>query len=505
MEKSNRFKMRKPAKLYTLLALLLLTGSVTLQAQRLEPVEIFESPMIVAYHFCQWNEKEVLLNANVLGDGRYIIRMDEDGNGLEMDSWLLYDNTCSFLTESKFFRNSNGEICFYYVKGPDRPIVCKVSISEDLELTTFEFPDPFPIPEEIPHDQWWDFEWLPNDDGSVFVSSSYLDNNMNVHVIARYNASGELTHQWTDVTNRVYTSLLPPKKGNTGCRLVMEDLTAKDVNSECVIFDDSLNVVDIRHCIYSVGIYRPTYEFFAVHPETDMVYLISNVSFPAFNGNPKIGQDVYMSQFTPDFTQTKYVMGPYTVDEHDQKALCEAIDFRGDNIYMCGLMNMMDAYGGSDPGSVENFYVALLDGNLNLKGEIYYHNEMRMLEPYSIHALPSGGCMVSTGGYNRQTFEQECTIYKLSDESILGVEEAHNAGFAVATAYPNPGHDVLNIRTALPDARVEVYDANGRLIHSQGITENVTSIDAGAWAEGVYVWKVICNDKLAEKGKWIKE
>ena len=70
--------------------------------------------------------------------------------------------------------------------------------------------------------------------------------------------------------------------------------------------------------------------------------------------------------------------------------------------------------------------------------------------------------------------------------------------------------DVLNIRAALPDARVEVYDANGRLIHSQGITENATSIDAGAWAEGVYVWKVYSgvstgSTTLAESGKWVKE
>ena len=495
----------KNTRLITLLALLLMAGRMTMQAQVNEPVEIFQSPMIIAYHFCQWNEGELLLNANVLGDGRYIIRMDEDGHDLEMDRWHLTTNTCSFLTESKFFRDSEGEICFYYVKGPDRPIVCKVTISDDFELTTFEFPDPFPIPEEIPHDQWWDFEWLPNDDGSVFVSSSYLENNMNVHVIARYNESGELTHQWTDVTNRVYTSLLPPKKGTSGCRLVMEDLTAKDVNSECVIFDASLNVVDIRHSIYSVGIYRPYYEYFSVHPETDMVYLLSDVSFPAFNGNPKITSDIYMSQFDVDFTQKKYVMGPYTDEEYDQKALCEAIDFRGDDIYMCGLMNMMDAYGGSDPESVENFYVALFDGNMNLKGEIYYHNERLMLTPYSIFALPNGGCLVSTGGTDRNTFEQRHVIYKLSDETLVGIEEAHDAGFAVAIAYPNPGKDVLNIRTGLKDARVEVYDVRGRLMHRQDITENVTSINAEGRPSGTYIWKVIANGKEAESGKWIKQ
>jgi hypothetical protein len=50
-----------------------------------------------------------------------------------------------------------------------------------------------------------------------------------------------------------------------------------------------------------------------------------------------------------------------------------------------------------------------------------------------------------------------------------------------------------------------VYDVNGRLMHRQDITENVTEIDARDWAEGVYVWKVIVNGVEVESGKWIKE
>ena len=496
----------KTTRLYSLLALLLTAGRVTMQAQELEPVEIFSSPTVLAYHICEWDDNFILLNSVVMSDGRYVMLMDHEGNLAASEVWHENNNTCSFLTESKFFKTSNERPFFYYVKGPDRPIVCKVTISENFELTTFEFPDPFPIPEEIPHDQWWDFEWLPNEDGSVFVSTAYIDNYHSVHVMARYNASGELTHQWTETTDRATTSLLPPKKGTSGCRLVMDDTEAKDVNSECVVFDDSLNVVDIKHSIYNqaVGIYRPHYEYFAVHPETDMIYLLSDVSFPAFNGNPEIGQDVYMSQFNPDFAQTKYVMGPYTVDEHDQKALCESIDLRGDNIYMLGFMNTA-VPGGGDIENVENFYVALFDGNMNLKGEIYYHNEKRMLTPYSIYALPSGGCLVTTGGQDRRTGEQQHAIYRISEETLVGIDEAHDAGFAVAVAYPNPGKDVLNIRTAMQNARVEVYDVNGRLLHSQAITENVTSIDATAWPAGVYVWKVYSNNRESEVGKWIKE
>ena len=211
-----------------------------------------------------------------------------------------------------------------------------------------------------------------------------------------------------------------------------------------------------------------------------------------------------MSQFDADFTQKKYVLGPYTNDQYDQKALCESIDFRGDNVYMLGFMNTA-APGGGDIENVENFYVALFDGNMNLKGEIYYHNEKRMLTPYSIYALPSGGCLVSTGGVDRLTFEQQHAIYKLSDETIVGIEEAHEAGFAVAVAYPNPGKDVLNIRTALLNAWVEVYDINGRMVYRQEITENVTAINATNWSGGTYVWKVVADGKEVENGKWIKQ
>jgi hypothetical protein len=64
---------------------------------------------------------------------------------------------------------------------------------------------------------------------------------------------------------------------------------------------------------------------------------------------------------------------------------------------------------------------------------------------------------------------------------------------------------VLNIRTGLKDARVEVYDMNGMMVYRQEITENVTAINTMDWSEGTYVWKVYANNKEVENGKWIKE
>ena len=86
---------------------------------------------------------------------------------------------------------------------------------------------------------------------------------------------------------------------------------------------------------------------------------------------------------------------------------------------------------------------------------------------------------------------------------VWGVTE--NVVFSRTNTYPNPGNNILNIRTGLQNAWVEVYDMNGRLVHRQDITENVTAIDAGDLAEGVYVWRVMVGGEEVEIGKWVKK
>ena len=64
----------------------------------------------------------------------------------------------------------------------------------------------------------------------------------------------------------------------------------------------------------------------------------------------------------------------------------------------------------------------------------------------------------------------------------------------------------MNIRTALRNATLCVYDMQGRKIHEQEITDDITSVDASKWSSGTYIWKLtIDNEQLTvEEGKWIK-
>ena len=107
-------------------------------------------------------------------------------------------------------------------------------------------------------------------------------------------------------------------------------------------------------------------------------------------------------------------------------------------------------------------------------------------------------------GYNSTEGDVYDMFLLVLEDAGAGIAETVDPESGVEV-YPNPGSNTLNIRTALQNARVEVYDMNGRFVHSQAITENLTTIDAGDWAEGVYVWKVMANGKEVEIGKWVKK
>ncbi len=148
-----------------------------------------------------------------------------------------------------------------------------------------------------------------------------------------------------------------------------------------------------------------------------------------------------------------------------------------------------------------------LDEDFNTLSTVYYSNDYDRLwcAAASITAARDGGVFLTLNSKKLDSYDRATSVVKFPAEAFVGIEEAHDNGLKVAVAYPNPGKDVLNIRTGLRDAWVEVYDSNGRLIHSQALTENVTGIDAGDWAEGIYVWKVMAEGKEAECGKWVKE
>ena len=196
-----------------------------------------------------------------------------------------------------------------------------------------------------------------------------------------------------------------------------------------------------------------------------------------------------------------------TTGNRDMPARVTGVDLYDDNaVYFgytlnAGLVWDLDSDSWMMIESLDNEFDTISTVYYDLGDGIDIHSQVM-----SVTACKDGGVLLVFWSKNlSNTNQQWTTVTKFPAEAFVGVDEAHDNGLKVAIAYPNPGKDVLNIRTALQNARVEVYDLNGRLVHSQALTENVTAIEAGGWAKGIYVWKVISNGKEAESGKWIKE
>ena len=191
------------------------------------------------------------------------------------------------------------------------------------------------------------------------------------------------------------------------------------------------------------------------------------------------------------------------IKNFDFVAECRAVEVGDDNsIYFCYTLNVGFAH--SDSWVV----IERLDENFNTIQEVYYgtDSDLHNYCAESIMLAKDGGIFMTL--YYRQLdymSQWGSTTMKFPAEAFLGIDEAHDNGLKVAVAYPNPGKDVLNIRTALQNARIEIYDISGKLIHNQEITDNITPITTTSWPSGTYIWKVIANGKEAECGKWIKE
>ena len=145
--------------------------------------------------------------------------------------------------------------------------------------------------------------------------------------------------------------------------------------------------------------------------------------------------------------------------------------------------------------------ITCLNADLTVRWRHRYPQEPGF--PYGLNmcVLDDGSAVVCGYSWDNDVYDMFLLVFE--DEGV-GVSETEIAE-RQADAYPNPGKDVLNIRTGLKDAWVEVYDMNGRLVHREDITENVTAINTMNWSEGTYVWRVMANGKEAEIGKWIKQ
>ena len=274
--------------------------------------------------------------------------------------------------------------------------------------------------------------------------------------------------------------------------------------------DKDFNLLKTRKLVHPGGNGGGFYWFDDVsvaRSEHNTTYLATRSS----RHSSEMKSNCFLYEFDDDIANTQEIVPIINdierkTDEHDFVAECKAVEVGDDHsIYFCYSLNVYVA--GFDYGD-SWIVIERLDEDFNTLSTVYYGTDSDRLFciAESITLANDGGVFLTLESMKLDEFNVGATsVVKFSAEAFEGIEEAHDNGLKVAIAYPNPGKDVLNIRTGLKDARVEVYDVSGRMVYGQEITDNITVINTTSWPSGTYIWKVMSNGKEVESGKWIKQ
>ncbi len=277
------------------------------------------------------------------------------------------------------------------------------------------------------------------------------------------------------------------------------------------VFDMDLNLTEQIRLDSDPPVYlQATHGYWCQNPYNAKIYCLGQVTVPNM-----MYQDIVAFKIDIDNDKVDFLRLSYSPDEIRNvvvldKNLCF---FPDGKIFGCAVydVELFDQY---KPGAYLA-YIPVFDINMKKESEWYYsigyeYNQFM----YQIDRTKDNGIILM--GYERFKIDEEILwepyIVKFPASAFDpdNIEEAHAHGLHLAVAYPNPGGDVMNIRTALRNATLSVYDMQGRIVHEQEITDDVTSIDASRWNSGTYIWKLTINNEQltveeVESGKWVKD
>ncbi|MBR6775177.1 MAG: T9SS type A sorting domain-containing protein [Bacteroidales bacterium] len=321
-----------------------------------------------------------------------------------------------------------------------------------------------------------------------------LDSNCNV-----------IVEKWIDCEDLNYDHL------STVCYTFNDDSTQYNVMCSLndnpwhcqYVLDESFNVIDTvlfeRESEMNYwGFFTPG--LYSQNPNNGVIYGICSLAHPeALNEISVVKLDktdmkvkILQCTDTPNDIYNQIGLGNY---------LCYS---QNGDIYGMGIYDF--DYLSHDPINYEcKLYIVKFDENLNKLNEWYYEIEEKYSHYFDhIYCTESDDIIVT--GVVARDYKVFPSIVKFPASAFLSIEEAHAHNLHLAVAYPNPGGDVMNIRTSLRNCTLHVYDMQGRMVHQQEITDDVTSVDASKWSSGTYIWKLTVNNEqlTVEEGKWVK-
>lgn len=155
--------------------------------------------------------------------------------------------------------------------------------------------------------------------------------------------------------------------------------------------------------------------------------------------------------------------------------------------------------------------ITIMDTSLNIIGHHFYGGDAVYM-PHKIISTSDGGALIVGNRYDHTN--PSVRLYhpfalKINNQGLV-VAEIEDQDYPVsysAIVFPNPGKEFLHLTSGiqLNNGIFTLYDIRGRPVLTKEIIATEMQFDTSNLASGMYVWRIVRNNKVMDSGKWVKE
>ncbi|MDY0103079.1 MAG: T9SS type A sorting domain-containing protein [Lentimicrobium sp.] len=269
-------------------------------------------------------------------------------------------------------------------------------------------------------------------------------------------------------------------------------------------------VANISYDLMNIEVIMPENEFFSqtkIGNKNDSTYLLSG----AFIDDNTLQRDLGVAEYNLSDSLLKQIKLPGGLDSVTYPGSGKRnILITSNYIWVLGWYNTLAS---GFPCQNEPTWILLnkLNHDLELQEQLFYGGD-GVYFPNDIIETSDKHIVVAGKFYNNLAVPYNCHfdpfVLKVNSEGLIVNTTNHDLPIAQeAIVFPNPGSGYLQVKLAIqhPQATLELFDMNGRLILTEEIHTDMQQVNTSSLSTGIYPYLITANGKVIGNGKWVKE
>lgn len=350
----------------------------------------------------------------------------------------------------------------------------------------------------------WDFEIL--DDTTAYILSFFKTSNssyfLNYSLIKAHLTNGEYDYFIADGTklSAVSSFIIDEVKKLIRVNYLRFDLAMYPWNA---IANISYDLANHEEVILENEFFSQT----KLAKKNDSTYFLSG----AFIDDNTTQRDLGLAEYNLQDSLLKQIKFPggndsVTYPGSGRKNILVTSDY----IWVMGWYNCLAS---QPPCQYESTYIMLnkLTHDLELIEQLFYGGD-GVYNPNDIIETSDNHIVVVGDFFDPQAVPYNCHfdpfVLKVNSEGLIVNAQNNELPLAQeAIVFPNPGSYYLQVKLAVQHkaATLQLFDLNGRLIHTEEVSADMQRINTSTLPAGIYPYRIYAKDRVIGSGKWVKE